>query len=75
MSESIFLPPELEQAFASQLLEQIVSPQPAQYRLQTRYGEALHVHCALDALCYSPGFTPAVAERPGRIITLMRSSP
>ena len=75
MSESIFLPPELKQAFASQLLEQIVSRRPTQYRLQSEYAKPLHMHYTFDAFCYSPGFTPAVAERPGRTITLMRSSP
>ena len=43
MSEKAFLPPDPEQACASQLLEWIASPRSTRCLLQTKYGEALSV--------------------------------
>ncbi|MHB1798763.1 MAG: organomercurial lyase [Vulcanimicrobiaceae bacterium] len=53
MSENAFLPPDLEQVSAPQLLERIVSPRPTRYRLQTECGKTLYVYCAPDALYYT----------------------
>jgi len=53
MSENAFLPPDLQQISAPQLLERIVSPWPTRYQLQTECGKTLYVYCALDALYYT----------------------
>lgn len=78
MSENIFLPPELEQTSAPQLLERIVSPRPTRYRLRNADGKSLYVYCALDALYYVHLILEKIelsAEPPGGQPFMVEASP